>query len=193
MRKKRLQKKIEQLFDKKWFLSIYSPFWGAVFGIVSTLISYKLIEKPQLLQVPSDFGMVTQTINKDKPWYHRKDSNEITINKEGLYHLKTHDFKEAIAKFQRGIDINPHLAYFHNNIGVALYELHGVEVEKAKAELIWAIDLDPRNPIPYENLALIHSTHVTSKRARECWIEALDCEKRMAWKIWLNYRLAEPD
>ena len=57
------------------------------------------------------------------------------------------DFEEAIEEYDKAIELDPNDPDYHNNKGVALYELH--RYEEAIEEFDKAIELDPSNPSYY--------------------------------------------
>ncbi len=61
-------------------------------------------------------------------------------------------YEEAIAKYQKAIDLDPKYANVYNNIGDALYRQG--KYEKAISNYKRATDLDPRSVLGYENQAL---------------------------------------
>jgi len=156
------------------------------------------LRPPQEIQVPPDYAFIYQMDQRPKPWYYLffKLPKAIILNNEGAdayYGTKYHDARN---KFEAGIALNPHLSCLHNNRAVALNQITMTEGGNYQymvlAELNWAIELDPKNPIPYENLALIHGG-VPFDKGRECLAKAYNCEKRPKWKAWLKMTLGRPD
>jgi Flp pilus assembly protein TadD len=129
--------------------------------------------------------------DRPKPWFYLffKGPDVIVFNKEGIDAYIANNYKEALEKFNEGITSNPQLSYLHNNRAVVLNEMtRGGNTNyqyTVKAEFEWASELEPHNPIPYENLAHYYGGAPYDK-ARKYLVKANDCEKRPEWKAWLK-------
>jgi tetratricopeptide (TPR) repeat protein len=92
--------------------------------------------------------------NESAPWAH---------NMEGIILSHQHKTKEAIAEYQKAIELDPHLAAAHHNLAVSLREQG--QTEEAIGEYRKAIELDPRLAAAHQNLAIILRTQGNAKEA----------------------------
>jgi Flp pilus assembly protein TadD len=77
------------------------------------------------------------------------DNSPKQVYRTALIYALESKFEEAIRKFDKAIELNPNNPDYHNNKGVALYELK--RYEEAIEEFDKAVELDPNNPKYHNN------------------------------------------
>jgi len=77
------------------------------------------------------------------------DNSSKQIYRMALIYVLESEFEEAIAEFDKAIELNPSNPDYHNDKGIALYELG--KYEEAIAEFDEAIELNPNNPLYHNN------------------------------------------
>lgn len=84
-----------------------------------------------------------------------EDNNNIhALNNFGYQRMKSGEYKEAIANFDRAIEINKSYAFPYNNRGFAYLKLG--ELDKAIQDINYSIKLNPDNSYAYKNRALYY-------------------------------------
>lgn len=197
------EKKIKKgLWHKIWKV-ISSKTFLAFLPLITFILGYILPQRQQRqpaqeVEVDQFFGLKYQIEEKEKPWYCLKEPKEIKLNEEGVEKYKEQNYKDARSKFEAGIAINSKSAFLHNNLGITINIFTTItgqrdESKKAKAELKWAIELDPNNPVYYENLAYVNGgTIAPTAETRKYYLLASKYEKRPNWKAWLKNVLDQP-
>ena len=85
---------------------------------------------------------------------------------------------EAIADYEKALEINPNYAEAHSNLGYAL--LQKGQVGEAVAELVRAVQLDPRFADAHYNLGLALSQAGKLDEAMAEYQKALECDPNLA-------------
>jgi tetratricopeptide (TPR) repeat protein len=92
--------------------------------------------------------------------------------KEGLDLQRAGNTQEALALYQKAIELDPFYATVYNDLGV-LYEGRG-DVERAQENYLKAIQVDPNCLSAYSNLALLYESQRDLKTAAQWWQKRLD-------------------
>lgn len=86
---------------------------------------------------------------------------------------------QAVRAFEEAVGLEPALAAAHNGLGAARMRLG--DVDEAMAALGRAAELDPEDPHPVMNLALLHEQRGDTRAARESWQAALERDPNAAF------------
>lgn len=127
------------------------------------------------------------------PWWLPPSTRKtIQKNNDGVDELNRGFHDKAIAIFREEIKRDSLLSYLHNNLGCAICRTIGeqLQLDNAIAEFEKAIELNKKDPIPYENFISTELKYrPNNPRIRERSNEALKYETRNDWRDSLYKQL----
>ena len=114
---------------------------------------------------------------KRAPIYKPEDASKLTViqnqartyRDQGLYLQRVGRLDEAMALFQKAIELDPGYAVAFNDLGV-VYEAKGMPA-RAEQSYLRAIEIDPDYLSPYSNLAIYYENTRDLEKAAICYLE----------------------
>lgn len=89
------------------------------------------------------------------------------------------NYKKALEKFNRSLELNPEQAVVNSNLGFLYLDL--VRYQEAITRFKKAIEIDPTYPDPYFGLASVYEKLVEKEDARKNWEKYLTLSKDPRW------------
>ena len=99
-------------------------------------------------------------------------------NTLGRVQLQMGNRKDAIASFEKAVDINPKNSYARNNLGLAL--IYDKRFEEAADMLEQAVELEPVEAYMWNNLGMAYEQLDRLEDAREAYRNAVEMESELA-------------
>ncbi|GMF35913.1 unnamed protein product [Phytophthora fragariaefolia] len=82
--------------------------------------------------------------------------NSDAIHLLGTIFFQTGEFERAVEYITKAVDINPHLSWYHSNLGVAYVALERFDLAETEFQL--SLKLDPANRIAISKLGVLYSS-----------------------------------
>jgi Flp pilus assembly protein TadD len=114
-----------------------------------------------------DLGQVQEAVETYRDAIDREDADAASWLKLGNALALLEDYAQAERSYRAALRRSDTLAAAHNGLGAAL--MHEGRVEEARAELERAATLDPSDPNPLMNLALMADAGGEPSARREAW------------------------
>jgi tetratricopeptide (TPR) repeat protein len=97
-------------------------------------------------------------------------------------------YEEAIAAYQRAIEIDPNFAYSYKNLGYLQYRLGNYDASLHAFQI--SLDLQPGDPVILSNLGYLHLLRGDVEKAQKL-IEAAMENESFGGRAWLNLGLIQ--
>ncbi len=96
----------------------------------------------------------------------------------GRVQLQNGHRTDAIASFEKAVELNPQNSYAHNNLGLTL--IYDKQFEEAVDELEQAVELEPVEAFMWNNLGMAYEHLDRLQEARDAYSNAIEMESGRA-------------
>jgi tetratricopeptide (TPR) repeat protein len=144
-------------------------------------LALRVVEARTILGSPADRIAYRQRLERGSKQAAPAGDESPDIDEAAMYYdkgrgfLRTNDFREAAAEFDKAVDLDPHSARYLAYCGWARYRSVHTEndAEVAVAMLDRALEIDGRCPIAHFFLGSVHKDHRRYARAAACFEAAV--------------------